>query len=537
MDVKEYLIGAVEYLFPDKAVVPMTHKAKEYEPTAAATYRTLFTDSFNGEKNLGEIGPVKMYALDYCILRARSWQAYLESGVTQTVLRKFTLWMVGAGLKLQCEPSKKFFATEGIDFDVHKFSEQVEARWQVFAKSKCADFANMVTLNKVQQRAYLNSIIGGDVLVLLRVINGQVKVQLVDGEHVQSPGYGSDAWPQDLPNGNQLKNGIETDPTGEHIAYYVRNDKYEYERIPARNSTGLIMAYMVFGLEYRLDNNRGVPLITTVMEKLAKMNRYEEATIGSAEERQKIAYFFEHGTQSTGDSAIMKQMAKARNVDSNSDQLPVDISGNALADLVAATTNKMTFNLTPDSTVKMLDSKNELYFKDFFGVNIDIICACIGIPPNVAMSKYDDSFSASRAALKDWEHVLNVGRVDFSSQFLQPIYNLWLEVEILKNKIQAPGYLLAKVNGNEMLMSAYRTARFVGPNVPHIDPLKEVKAEREKLGASGADLPLTTLEAATESLNGGESYNNLEQYAAELQQAKDLKIITPEPIQVPPGKD
>ncbi len=153
------------------------------------------------------------------------------------------------------------------------------------------------------------------------------------------------------------------------------------------------------------------------------------------------------------------------------------------------------------------------------------------------MSKYDSNFSASRAALKDWENTLNVKRKEFAFAFMQPIYNFFLEIEILNNRISAPGYLLARLIGDMYILEAYRNARFIGMPVPHIDPLKEVKAEREKLGARGADFPLTTVEAATENLGGGESRSNMEQFSEELVTAKELDILAAPviPVVVPPA--
>ena len=73
-------------------------------------------------------------------------------------------------------------------------------------------------------------------------------------------------------------------------------------------------------------------------------------------------------------------------------------------------------------------------------------------------------------------------------------------------------------------MEAYSNARFTGPLFPHIDPLKEVKAEREKLGTLAAHIPLTTVEAATEFLMSGDSDSNAYQFAEELKQAKELGL-------------
>lgn len=484
-----------------------------------------FSVSYNGEKNLGELGPIKNYVIDYQALRARSWQAYLESEVAQTVIRRYTLWVVGAGLKLQSEPQKMILESEKININLEDFTRIVEARFKVYSENEMSTYSSMLSLHALAEEAYINAIVGGDVLVVIRYEDNQIKTQLIDGAHIDNPlGLRYEDNSFYYQNGNRIQNGIEIDATGKHVAYHVRTAFNKFERIAAiGEKSNMKMAFMIYGLKYRLNSVRGIPLIVAVMETMKKLERYKEATVGSAEERQKIAYFFEHQIASTGESPLGKALAKAYNPDSPTD-LPVDNSGNQLANTVAATTNKQVFNMPQGSTVKHIASDNELNFKDFYLTNFDLVCATVGIPPNVASSKYDSNYSASRAAVKDWEHTINVARKKFKEQFYQFIYNVWLHKEILDNKIQADGYLRAYLDNNLMVLAAYRSARFVGANVPHIDPLKEVNAEREKLGDLAKNIPLTTVEAATEALNGGESMNNVEQFSKEMEHANKLNI-------------
>lgn len=520
---------------PRESVTP-TKKAQMITRSGVYGRNTgYYTHLYTGEKNLGEMGPVRVYALDYDKLRFRSWQAMLESDVAQIVVGKFVTWVVGVGLKLQSEPKTEVLESEGVTIDIEKFSKLVEARYDTWSKSTESDYSGMKTKNMLSAVAYKNAIVGGDVLLVMRYENDNVNIQLIDGGHLGSPLGENEYNTQAQAEGNYISNGIEKNQRGEHVAFYVRKvgTYNEYERIPAKGKkSGLVMAKLIYGLEYRLDNDRGMPFISVVLETAKKMERYKEATLGSAEERQKIAYTIEHQLGSTGEdprgSALSRTLARAIGNDTD-DDIPVTADGEVLADKVSATFNKQTINMPINSTLKSLESKNELYFKDFYDVNMDYVCASLGIPPNVAMSKFDANFSASRAALKDWEHTLTVRRSEFSAQFDQTIYNFWLEIEILKNKIQAPGYLIAR-KANPMLITAYRNARFVGANVPHIDPVKEVTAERLKLGATGASIPLTTVEAATEALNGGYSDSNFGQYAKELQKSKDLgiEIVVPE---------
>lgn len=517
-------------------------RKSEFYGSTGGTYRPLFTTGFNGEKNLGEIGPIKRYLLDYEALRLRSWQSFLESEITQTVIGKYIMWVVGTGLKPQSEPATDILKDEGITLDKEVYSKKLESRWGLFADSDSSDWAGMDCLNILESVAYKNSILGGDVLVVLRY-DGEVKIQLIDGTHVQSPLYGSEQFVQVLSNGNRLMNGIEISPRGEHMAYWVRRGSqdlspFTYDRISAKGAeSGMTMAFMVYGMKYRLDNVRGMPLIGVILETLKKLERYKEATVGSAEERQKIAFFVTHNTGSTGENPLQKDLTRAlKGVVDDDDDIPVDVNGKQIADLIATTTDKQAFNLPIESDIKSLGSDtNELSFKDFYTTNINLICAALNIPPDVAMSMYNSNYSASRAAIKDWEHILTVKRYQYAKQFKQKVMNFWLTIQILENKISAPGYLKAFQTQDTTVLNCFRRCRWVGAQVPHIDPLKEVLAEREKLGVTGAAIPLTTAERSAEILGGGDFDAIIEQYASELQRSKDLKIEEPKPELPPAG--
>ena len=71
-----------------------------------------------------------------------------------------------------------------------------------------------------------------------------------------------------------------------------------------------------------------------------------------------------------------------------------------------------------------------------------------------------------------------------------------------------------------MAIEAYTNATFTGANIPHIDPLKEVLAERAKLGND--KVPLTTAEAATEAVGTGSFSANMNQYKRELKQVEEM---------------
>lgn len=479
--------------------------------------------NFDGEKEVGAIGPVIDYRLNHSALSARSWQAYLESEIARTVLNRYTIWIIDKGLKLQCSPAKKILESEGVKIDTEEFNDIVEARFNLWSKSKHASFNGMQSLNDISKDAFKNAKIGGDVLVVLRVVNGKLKIQLIDGAHLKSPLFHTTEK-----NKNRIINGVEIDENGRHLKYHIPQGLGEktIEINAWSESTGLRMAFLVYGGKYRPNNLRGIPAITTSLETLKKLERYKEAAVGSAEERQKIAYFFEHSDISDGSNPLAENISQMISGGGDEGSISVDEQGQILANKVSTTTQKQVFNLPKGAKLNIANSTQELFFKEFYETNANIICAALGIPPNVAFSLYNDSFSASRAATKDWEHTINVERDDFKNQFYDPIFELWIHLEILNGKISAPGYMEAFKNNDSMITEAYLNNRFTGPLFPHIDPLKEVKAEREKLGSQGKHLPLTTLEQSTENLFSGDASSNIEQFAKELQLSEDVGIIS-----------
>ena len=80
-----------------------------------------------------------------------------------------------------------------------------------------------------------------------------------------------------------------------------------------------------------------------------------------------------------------------------------------------------------------------------------------------------------------------------------------------------------------MAIEAYCSARFTGVNMPHIDPLKEVKAIREMLGNPNNGIPpLINLDKASELLNQGDWEENVKKYMEEI---KSVSPILKDPNQ------
>lgn len=498
--------------------------------------------AYNGEKNLGELGPTKDYLLDYGSLRSRGNQLYLDNEVAQTIINRMVAWVIGNGLTLESEPNEIILKSEGIALDIQAFTDLVEARFNTLKECKQSTFARMKNLSELETTAFISSSNGGGILVVLRVKNAIVNYEIIDGAHVRHWAGGTDLNPTLLDNGNRIAHGIEMNDAGEHVAFWVLKANNDYQEIRAKSrTTGLTMAFMYGGAEYRIDNSRTIPVLAGLFQSLTQMDEYKTATLGSAKEQNAVAYQTVSEIGATGENPFGAVLARAQDANANDGTLAVDSQLKELANTVQVSMNKQTFHNPVGTKIETLKKNEaELYFKDFWSTLFEVGCAAANIPPNVAMQRFDTSFSSARAAIKDWEHSLILKRYKHGMGFLQPGYELQLHLDILTGKVQAPGYLTAFTTGNTLVLAAYRHARWVGDNVPHIDPVKEVQAERLKLGDAGANMPLTTQKKSTEALNGGSSKNNTDDFAKELEIVNSKKIKPldpPAPAGGPPNKD
>lgn len=457
---------------------------------------------FDGEKTPNELGQPKEFLLDYNSLRQRSWEAYIKTDLIQNAIKKYLLWIVGAGLKLQLAPVEQLISDP--QYDNKKFVQQVEATFRLFAKTKKSSFSEMQNLHEVAIEALKNALLAGDVLCVVRYDGINVNIELIDGCYIATP-LNEKLIKDAQSRGNTIEQGVEIDKKGQHVAFFINQDNFQSIRVKARANCRT-QAWLMYGLRHKITDTRGMSLLTAVLETTAKIDRYKEATLGTAEENSKLVYTIEHDQFSDGENPLVNQFKQSfgRNQGiSNETNNPNDSEN--IADKIAVSTEKQAFNLPIGAKLNQHSGKVDVNFTPFHTSLTDIVYATLGIPPEVAMDKFGGAYSGSRAALKSWEYKMMVDRIlTLQNQFYTPFFEYWLQIQIISNRISVAGYLDALFIKNDLLLSAYSNSRFIGAGVPHIDPVKEVTAERRKLGSKYNDVPLTTAEQSAEALNTGD---------------------------------
>lgn len=522
-------IGSFEMSFgkDSKANAPKSVVYQGVDEMGSVGHRyPILNKYYDGEKTLGELGTVQRIIPDYKRLRLRMYHAYATIDTIKIIASKFFYWTIGSGLKLQVEPERTVLESEGIknkDEVYSKFQKTVEARFMIYANSKVSDYANDKSLHQLALDAYQGEFLGGDMLCIVRYGDNGPNMQVVSGEHVCDPElqYVSEAEAR----GNKIKHGIEIDSKGSHIAYYVltkeKDDVDKFERIPAHGEKSKKrLAWMVSGKKISPDHIRSVPQMSQSLEKVNKLDRYTEAVVTKAEQGAKIVHTIEHLEYSTGENPLQRMVAQKRGETVITGD---DISNNrtladGLANRITETTSGMAYNMPNGSTLKSFQSQAEGDYPSFKKAVFEEVSAGSDVPPEVAMQMYNSNYSASRASINSFGYIITINRDKFANDFYVPFYKLWLEYQILTKKISAPGYL--ENIDNFMVTESYSKCRFTGKNMPHIDPLKEIKAVREMLGISDSS-PLISREQAVEMLNAGQWDEN---FMKNLEEAKIIPV-------------
>jgi len=484
---------------------------------------------FTGSTIPGTMPMPSPWRLDYYALRERSWQAYQENELAASFLDRLRHFVINCGLKMQYEPSKllESLGVEMLDED----KALVERDFNTYASSTCASRDGRRDLHMLADEAYLNTLTAGDLLVVLHIVKGEIKVQHIDGRNVVNP------WDRGIMltaarKGNMIVNGVEYDKVGREIAYYVRQDnffpasltgklenRFKTERIPSYGKSGRLMAFRPSRDNQRIGGGRGKPILTPVLQKLEIMRRYELAELLAAEMNAKFVATIEHDEFSSNENPLQGlPNGGGRHTDGQAQELYAagysEDHGDKVAGKVTNVTDGNIVNMGRGQKLKSHDTKRpNVDGAKFLESGHVATAAAVGIPHEVARMLFTASYSASRAALEMFKIIMLFERKNFASQYYTVIAKERMRLRALQGKISMPKpYIQAIIARDESALVPYETFRFTGVVVPHVDPLKEVKAAIEKIKGG-----LSTWERETEALGTGDFEANAERLKKETE--------------------
>ena len=395
------------------------------------------TSIFDGGKFAGGYGATQLQYVDYWTLRARSAQLFNDNLYARGLIRRLVTNEINTGLTPDVFPDETLVGMT--EDQLNDWADTVETRFGIWAKSpQACDYKKQHTFGAIQQIARLEALVNGDILVTLR-INPQTKlpsIQLISGNKVQNPIMGD----VNVRQGHDVRHGVETDNKGRVVAYWVTQDDNTSKRMPAwGEKSGRRIAWLVFGCDKRLDDLRGQPLLSIVLQSLKEIDRYRDSAQRKAVINSMLAMFIKKtqdkpGTLPMTGGAVKNATAQVEDSGGVSRDFTVSnhIPGLILNELQ-----------TGEEPVSFGSQGTDVNFGTFEEAIIQAVAWANEIPPEILRLAFSNNYSASQAAINEFKIYLNKEWTRQGETFCTPVYIEWLINEALLGNISAPGFLKA----------------------------------------------------------------------------------------------
>ena len=218
-------------------------------------------------------------------LRQRCRDLYMGVPLATGALKTCRTNVVGSGLKLKSQ----------IDYEVLGMTEEaarelesaIEREFALWADSPACDLERLDNFYELQQLAFLNWLMSGDVIATLPVTTRvnmpyDLRICLIEADRLSNPD-GDTTNPR-------IVGGVETNDAGEVVAYHIsKHHPLSYDltetgwaRVEAwGEKTGRRNVIHIMNRE-RIGQRRGVPFLAPVIEALKQLGRYTDAELVAA---------------------------------------------------------------------------------------------------------------------------------------------------------------------------------------------------------------------------------------------------------------
>ena len=430
---------------------------------------------YDGDKFPGGFGPTYWYQVDYYVLRMRSRQLFRDNLYARGLIRRLLTNEIGTGLTPEVQPDERLLGRgEG---DLADWSEDMETRFAAWARTvRASDWHRRSVFGAKQRKARMESLIGGDVLVVLRY-NRRLQcpqVQLIPADQVQTPLAAS----QRASGGRRIVHGVELDAQGRHVAFWINQANGKgARRLPAYGAkSGRRIAWLVYGTERMIDDVRGEPLLSIVLQSLKEIDRYRDSVQRKAVVNSILALFIKRGE--TKDPSKLLSGSAVRRVDTigSPDGRP-QRKFNEAQHVPGMVLETLQEGEEPEA-FKGVGGDEGL--GEFEAAVIRGLAWALEIPPEILMLSFQNNYSASQAAINEFKMYLNRIWGEFGATFCTPIYTEWFISEVLAGRVAAPGFLDAWRDqvARYVEYAAWTAVDWLGSIKPTTDMLKAVKGEK-----------------------------------------------------------
>lgn len=483
-------------------------------------YAPVVNSVYDGEKFFGGYGPTELIYNDYWTLRRRSANLFNTNLYARGIIRRLITNEINTGLTPEAEPDESVLGVQ--EDSLQDWTELTENRFSVWASTpELCDFEGRRTFGEIQADARQEALVEGDVLAVLRFNRATQApaVQLISGSHVTTPLGGDDS----VRKGNVIKQGVELDKNSRQVAFWVKQKDGTTKRLPAVGErSGRRIAWLVYGTEKRIDDVRGMPLASLMIQSLKEIDRYRDSAQRKAVITSMIAMYIKKTEDKPGTLPITGGAQRKGSV---------TVTGNEGTKTTRTTSNIPGVVLeelqTGEEPVAMKSDGTDVNFPAFEEAIIATIAWANQIPPEILRLAFSNNYSASQAAINEFKIYLNMFWSFWGNNFCQPVYREWLVNEVLMRRVDAPGLLEAYRDARQTyVVGAWIMAHWYGSIKPSTDPLKQVKASQELIKEG------MTTRARESRINTGTKFSkNVKRLAKENEQLASAAVSAPEEVE------
>lgn len=419
-----------------------------------------------------------MRFVDLQTLQIRSLQLARENGYAAAIFERLETKVINTGLRLRCKPNSDILAGIITEKDLQEWTGNTEALWDVWSRDMrlCSVRGDQV-FGTLQRQAFSTAMISGDCLCIIGLnAMGLPVIELVDGINIKSPGLWVPA------NGNRIVHGVELDKTGREVAYYVENENETLttpQRIDAWTPRGKRRAWLIRINEGRINEVRGMPLLSVVMQNINELGKYLDSEQRAALVNSYIAMTHTRGDKTPlgsdplRDAILHKGQAATTETDSTgATSAGTNLTFGRMAPGFLAT------QLAPGERIEAhATARPNVNFASFAKYCIEFGSAALGIPPEILLLSFNSNYSASRQAVLQMDEKVKKTIDVFAISFTQRVYEMWLDGMVLNGRIVAPGYIESMTDVRRFdIIGAWRNTKWRGLPRNDVDTLKMMKS-------------------------------------------------------------
>lgn len=449
------------------------------------------------------------------LLRKRSRDAYMGVPLAAGAIKTLRTNVVGSGLvpTPQVDADYLHLTEEQAD----ELQAQITREFNLWADSVTCDASGMDNFWRLQTLAFTSFLMNGDAFAAVQFRERKkwpyaLQLRLIEADQVCSPDCMDRLTPCKV-NGYdvfQIVQGVETNESGEIIAYWIANRHplaydnpvpLEWTRVEARDPETGEPNILCVAQRERAGQRRGVPLLAPVLPTLKQMGRYTEAELSAAIVASCVTLFIQRDSQSDEAPFGEDPKEKAEDPTTPPDELEIRLAPSAV------------FDLAPGEKPYTFDPKHPTTTYDsFMSAMSNQVATGVEIPSEVLYKKFSSNYSASRGSLNEFWRTCGVLRDSFADDFCQPAYEKWFAEAVARGRITAPGFF-----DDPAIAKAYMGCTWNGPARTNLDAKKEIEAAILRM-----EKGISTAEQETAQMTGGSWRANMRQRKSETEKMKEV---------------